>query len=75
MIIRSGDAGLRRLARQVDGALAAVAQLLGTGVAAAARVVSFQLGDVAGLAHPPCRLPASGLQVCLVMAITSHMLH
>lgn len=59
----AGEAGLRRLARQVDGSLAAAAQLLGSGVAAAVRVAAFQLGDIAGLAHAPCHLPASGLQV------------
>lgn len=57
-----GEAGLRRLARQVDGGLAAAAQLLGTGLAPAARAASLQLGDVSGLAHPPCHSPTCGLQ-------------
>jgi hypothetical protein len=69
---RPGDQGLRRLARQVDGALAAAAQLLSAGVAAAVRVVCFQLGDVAGLAHAPCWLPASGLQVCDPYTLDGH---
>jgi hypothetical protein len=60
---RPGDQGLRRLAREVDGGLAAAAQLLSVSVAGAARAAAFQLGDVAGLAHAPCWLPASGLQV------------
>ena len=47
----------------MDGGLAAAAQLLSVEVAAAARAASFQLGDVAGLAHAPCWLPPSGLQV------------
>ena len=51
------------MAREVDGALAAAAQLLNDCVAPAARAVCLQLGDVAGLAHAPCCPPAAGLQV------------
>ena len=62
----AGEAGVKRLARAVDAAVHAVHAGLIDGVAPAAQLAAFRLGELRGLAAP-CNAPALaalGLKVC-----------